>query len=412
MSTSYPFVSEQKLSDKLVSGAFLGNFKTAFKKITLRKCLLKLHLYISLWLGTLIVIAGLTGSLLVYEHTLDKWLNADMMSVAVGERWLPIADLVAIANRVSPIPEPPSHLQMPEDPSEALIVRYQAAAMPGHKGHNHHFHEVMVNPYSGQVLGDRDRNDALMTFILRLHFSLLAGDFGKLVMGITSLLTLVLTVTGIYLWWPKLGKIKQALLIKRNASATRFNFDLHKTTGIYTAIVMLAVAFSGVYFNLPQFFKPAVNFFSPLEEMPRGIKSTANGGTVIQPEIVKANIQATYPGIQIQRIFLPVGERGSYMISARQSDELRSKGSTSFWVDQYDGAILAVRDPKKFNAGNAFINLQLPLHNGEILGTPGRIAVLVAGFAPLVMMVTGLIHWLKKRKANRARRASLKAAAI
>ncbi|QSB00676.1 PepSY domain-containing protein [Methylomonas sp. EFPC1] len=145
--------------------------------------------------------------------------------------------------------------------------------------------------------------------------------------------------------------------------------------------------------------------------MPRGIKSTANGGKVIQPEIVKANIQAAYPGIQIQRIFLPVGENGSYMISARQSDELRSKGSTSFWVDQYDGAILAVRDPKKFNAGNAFINLQLPLHNGEILGTPGRIAVLVAGFAPLVMMVTGLIHWLKKRKANRARRTGLKAAA-
>jgi uncharacterized iron-regulated membrane protein len=95
------------------------------------------------------------------------------------------------------------------------------------------------------------------------------------------------------------------------------------------------------------------------------------------------------------------------MVSARQANEVRHKGGTMVWVDQYTGKILQVRDPNEFNAGDAFINLQLPLHNGEILGTVGRILVIIVGFAPLILMVTGIIHWLKKRKAKQIHNARL-----
>ena len=320
----------------------------------------------------------------------------------------PLWDLISAANQASPIKARPSYVTLPEEPNEALIVRYQIPAKDKEtKGMNHHFHEVMVNPYTGQVLGDRDRNDSLMSIILRLHANLLVGNPGKLLMGVTALLTLVLTITGIYLWWPKLSKIKQAFVIKRNASFTRFNFDLHKTVGIYTAIVMLSVSFSGVYFNLPGVFKPVVEYFSPLDGMSGmsammgGVKSKTDSGTMLLPETIITAVEAAYPGIQVQRIFFPANAEDSYRVSARQADEIRSNGSTIIWLDQYSGQFLKVRDPKKFNAGNAFINLQLPLHNGEILGTPGRLMVLITGLAPLLLMITGVIHWLKKRKAKK-----------
>ncbi len=372
------------------------------KKITLRKVLLKLHLYISLWLGAFLVIAGLTGSLLVYGTELDKWLNADMMTVAAGEKVRPLADLITIANQVSPIKSQPVHLQLPKQAEDALIVRYQVPMPAGknHHGHNHHFYEVMINPYSGQVLGQRDRNDAFMTIILQLHFKLLAGEIGKLIMGITALMTLILTLSGLYLWWPKLNKLKQALVIKRNASFTRFNFDLHKTIGFYTAIILFVVSLSGSYFNFPFLFKPAVNFFSSVTEMPRDVKSTATGSAV-RPESVLQQVTQRFPQAQIQRLSLPDNAKGSFMVSLRQANEIRHKGATMVWVDQYSGNILHVRDPNQFSGGDSFINLQLSLHNGEIFGTPGRILYIVAGFAPLLLMVTGIIHWLKKRHAKR-----------
>ncbi len=387
----------------------LNSFLSAVKKITFRKVLLKLHLYISLWLGAFLVLAGLTGSLLVYDHALDKWLNSELMVIEpVGEQTRSFADLIAVANQASPIKSAPAHLQMPSSSDEALIVRYQVPAEAGHKGHNHHFHEVMVNQYTGQVIGDRDRFDSLMSTILKLHFNLLSGDTGKLIMGITALLTVVLTITGIYLWWPKLNKIKQAFVIKRNASFTRFNFDLHKTVGIYTALIMFAVSLSGVYFNLPQIFRPAVNYFSPLEGMAPPVKSETNNGVAITPEMVIDIAQLAMPNLQVQRVFFPSNSEAAYQISGRQADELRSKGSTMMWIDQYSGKVLKVRDPHQFNAGNAFINLQLPLHNGEILGQTGRILVLIAGFAPLLLMITGVIHWLKKRNSSRVHKARLK----
>ena len=390
-------------TNKNIGKAFQG-----LKKITVRKILLKMHLYISFALGGFLVLAGLTGSLLVYGDELDQWLNSGIMQVTASQQRRPLIELIAAANLVSPIKSPPTSIVLPKEPEDALIVRYQMRMQGNMTGHNHHIHEVMVNPFTGQVLGDRDRNSALIPFILQLHYKLLADDTGKMIMGITALFSLILTITGIYLWWPKLSKIKQAFLIKKNASFTRFNFDLHKTVGIYTAVVLFAVALSGVYFNLPQIFKPVVNYFSPLVELPKKIKSQTTSGEPVPLETVIANVQTTLPGVQVQRITLPDGADGSFMVSARQTDEIRSKGSTTIWLDQYSGKILLVRDPKQFAAGNAFINLQLPLHNGEILGQAGRILVLITGFAPLFLMITGVIHWLKKRKANKIHIARLK----
>jgi uncharacterized iron-regulated membrane protein len=409
MSNVDPLLDKPKLGDLVFpANNTAGKMLSALKKITLRKVLLKLHLYITLWLGAFLVIAGLTGSLLVYSTELDRWLNPDLMQIeASAQPQHPVAELIAAANQVSLIKSPPAHLELPKAPDEALLVRYQVPMPAGHKGMNHHFYEVMVNPYTGQVLGGRDRDDALMTLILQIHHKLLAGDTGKLLMGITALLTLLLTLSGIYLWWPKLSKLKQAFIIKRNASFTRFNFDLHKTIGIYTAIVMFAVALSGAYFNLPFVIKPAVNFFSPLSEMPRNVKSEAATGVPMRAEDVLNTAAARFPDAQVQRLFLPADAAGSYTVTVRQSNELRHKGATMLWIDQYTGKILQVRDPNEFNAGDAFVNLQLPLHNGEILGTFGRILVIIVGFAPLILMVTGIIHWLKKRKAKKIHNARL-----
>lgn len=392
------------------SGSFPSRWIAAMRKLTLRTVLLKIHLYIALWLGVLLVLAGITGSLLVYKHAIDKWLNADMMQVVAQETYQPFLSLIETANQVSPIKDPPHHLYLPREADDAFVVRYQIKHPdPEHKGHNHHFYEVMVDPYTGKVLGHRDRDDALMTIVLQLHYKLLAGDTGKLIMGITALLTLFLTVTGIYLWWPKINKIRQAFTIKRNASSHRFNFDLHKTTGIYTAIVMFSVALSGVYFNLPQVFKPMIGYFSPLTEIPRDLKSRVTDNTVpITPEQALAKVTSHFAeGITPQRLFLPAETDGVYMATARQPTEFSSNGRTLVWVDQYSGEIIQVRDPHKLAAGDTFINLQLPLHNGEILGQPGQILVLIIGFAPLVMLITGVIVWLNKRRAKKFERLKL-----
>jgi uncharacterized iron-regulated membrane protein len=118
-------------------------------------------------------------------------------------------------------------------------------------------------------------------------------------------------------------------------------------------------------------------------------------------------VELAYPGIEIQRIYFPANTKDSYRVAGRQADEIRRSGATTVWLDQYTGKFLKIRDPKLFNNGTAFTNIQLPLHNGEILGDTGRYMVFITGIAPIVLMITGVIHWLKKRKAKTLHNARL-----
>jgi len=47
-----------------------------------------------------------------------------------------------------------------------------------------------------------------------------------------------------------------------------------------------------------------------------------------------------------------------------------------------------------------------PLHTGTLLGLPYRIALLIAGLAPLVSLVTGFILWRSKAKRSPSKGAS------
>ena len=389
--------------------ALSNKIKSFINKITLRKIFLKIHLYISLWLGAFLVIAGLTGSILVYEHTLDKFFNSESMLIEhPGNQSKSIAELINSANLQSPIKGAPSHIQLPTSPDEALIIRYQMPAEGNHKGHNHHFYELMLNQYTGEVIGQRDQFTSLMGLVLRLHFNLFADETGQLIMGITSLLTLLLIMTGIYIWWPKLKHLKAAFIIKRNSSPTRFNFDLHKTVGIYTALILFSVSLSGVHFNMPYLFRPIVNYFSPVDNMRAAVVSEKVMDVSISTETAINIAEQIFPGIEVKRVSFPANKTGVYMVMGKQIDEMSDKGTTILWVDQYSGKVLKVKDPHQLSPGNAFLNIQLPLHNGEILGEPGRVLVLIAGFAPLLLMITGVIHWLKKRRSKRLHDARFK----
>ncbi len=389
--------------------ALSNKIKSFINKITLRKIFLKIHLYISLWLGAFLVIAGLTGSILVYEHTLDKFFNSESMLIEhPGNQSKSIAELINSANLQSPIKGAPSHIQLPTSPDEALIIRYQMPAEGNHKGHNHHFYELMLNQYTGEVIGQRDQFTSLMGLVLRLHFNLFADETGQLIMGITSLLTLLLIMTGIYIWWPKLKHLKAAFIIKRNASPTRFNFDLHKTVGIYTALILFSVSLSGVHFNMPYLFRPIVNYFSPVDNMRAAVVSEKVMDVSISTETAINIAEQIFPGIEVKSVSFPANKTGVYMVMGKQIDEMSDKGTTILWVDQYSGKVLKAKDPHQLSPGNAFLNIQLPLHNGEILGEPGRVLVLIAGFAPLLLMITGVIHWLKKRRSKRLHDARFK----
>lgn len=105
----------------------------------------------------------------------------------------------------------------------------------------------------------------------------------------------------------------------------------------------------------------------------------------------------------------PDGKDGIYEVHKMQPGEANQRWARSkVWIDQYNGKVLAIQDPNQFTAGETLLNVMWPLHSGEAFGFIGRLLWCLAGFAPLVLYITGIMRWLQKRRAKQRINVGLK----
>ena len=372
-------------------------YDASLSKAQLRRWWLMVHRWLGLAVGLLFVFLGLTGSLLVFDHAIDEWLNPELLMTQGEGARRPLRELVARAEAAyaGEGSHHPVAVSAPRVPRGVWTVWFQSGSVeaPGFTG-------VYVDPITARVTGQRLWGEDLMSTIYRLHYTLLAGKTGEMIVGFTGLVLLISVCSGVYLWWPlwKSGW-RAAFAIRRGR---RFNYDLHKTVGIVAAPLLAVIAFSGVYLVFPEWVKPAVTMFSAETPPLLGLTSATRTGQAIAPEQAIEIALAQFPDARFCHFHPPQGDEGAYEVAVRQPHEAQqSFGATQVWIDQYTGSILAVRDTKDHTGADAFFAWQFPLHNGEAFGLAGRWIVFVAGLTPAVLYVTGFIVWWRKRKSRR-----------
>lgn len=371
-----------------------------------RNVWLRLHLYLGLSVGALLVAVGLTGSALVFMNELDAWLNPDLLTVAVpsegGTVHRPMAEIVAAAERVVEANSRMVAIMGPHSPEGVFSISFEQPDETQLR--------VFVDPYRAIVTNVRNFRTHqvippyLIDAIFQFHFTLLSGEIGQTIVAIGALLLLVSIVTGLILWWPLTSQWRQAFALRLPTNRVRFMFDAHKTFSLYTCLVLSAVLLSGVSMNLNKPFVRVIQWFSPTtRDVPaRLLSSPATGRTPIGAVEAWRIATSRYAGGQLYGIFPPSTPTGVYLVSHR-----RVPGLSAFWserwviIDQYSGEILSVRAPDgRLTAGETFLDWQWPLHSGQAFGMTGRVLVLASGLASLVIYVTGVLMWWRKRQAR------------
>ncbi|BBU63737.1 hypothetical protein MSC49_36720 (plasmid) [Methylosinus sp. C49] len=375
-----------------------------------RKLWLDIHLYIGLVVGAMLVVIGITGSILVFWHEVDAWLDPQLRIVTArpgGARdFAPLETIESAAAAAKPDGGRITHIWMPRDERSTYLVYYDLDGETRRFG---------VDPYKATTTADRlyySRSNpfrhALMGFLFQLHFSLLLSDLlddGGDTVGVMALLLIVSVLSGLYLWWPAPGKWKSALTLKRGARAERLNYDLHKLGGVYFAAVLLAVLMSGIYMNLRDPFVWVVDRVAPLTNggaFERKSEPAAGRSPIGFPQAIAA-ASALSPEGRIERVDFPDGERGAFTV---YQDDVPGVGrfirSRSLIVDRFSAAVTAIEDNAHGTAGDAFLRWQWPLHSGQAFGMTGRLLVLASGLLCPLLFVTGVIRWLQKKRARRA----------
>jgi len=372
-----------------------------------RKLWLKVHLWLGLLFGAYLAVIGLTGSILVFHDEIDEWLAPELMTVeppSETSAYRSLAAIIAASSAAMPSDAKQAFAVYPRNGYAAFRIRYALEATAGAT----EFWEVSVDPYRATVLGkrlrwatDRILPSTFIDFVFFLHYSLFLGENGELLVSLIGALSIISVLTGVLVWWPLTGKWRQAFTLKRKASAKRFVFDLHKTSGIYSTLVLLPVLFSGIYITEPKYLVPVVELFSPATYR-YWFQSDPNGaGPALGMADALAIADRLYPDGRTHMIYGAMQPTSTFTVCKNGIERAGSLLARRCVVmDKYSGKVLDVDDPTFGTAGEVFSQWQWPLHSGQAFGWAGRVSVCISGVILLILFVTGVIRWQHKREAR------------
>lgn len=369
-----------------------------------RSAWLSIHRWLGIALGVWFALVGLTGSILVFEDPIDAWLNPRLLTTAKRGPWLPpevIVERATDEHRLGRVEK----IRLPQAPGEVyrLTVRVSPARRVGAQRI-----EAMFDPVDGTLLGTRKVEALgfaaphLLKTVYEFHRNVLLGEFGSNIVGIAGLSLLTSALTGVVVAWPKKRAAWRRLVwVNPRANATRVFFDLHRSTGVVFALLLLLSTLTGATLVYLNYVRDLVSLFSPVAPFPT-VPWRAGDGAEPKPlgEIVAA-VQAAYPKRAISEIHGPPRQTGGYLVYLRGAGDEHRLGDTIVWVHPYSAEILVERSDRTRSGGETFMHWLYPLHSGSAFGTAGMVAMCATGLIPLALVATGLWVWLRKRRGER-----------
>ena len=216
----------------------------------MKKIFRKIHLWLSVPFGLIITLVCFSGAMLVFENEVNEWFRRDLYYVeTVKESPLPMDKLLEKVTTTLPDSVSVTGVSISSDPGRA----YQVSLSKPRRA------SLYVDQYTGEVKGKSERSGFFM-FMFRMHRWLLdsmnpgnEGIFwGKMIVGVSTLLLVFVLISGIVIWWPRTRKaLKNSLKITATKGWRRFWYDLHVAGGMYALIFLLAMALTGLTWSFP-----------------------------------------------------------------------------------------------------------------------------------------------------------------
>lgn len=355
----------------------------------------KVHIYLALLFGLLFVLMGLSGSLCVYRDELDAWFNPELYIAEPAAHKLSPDKILAAVRAAHPDRFGVWTLEMPRTAHGAVTAWFDKPRETIGAGYAPLM--VSVNPYTGEVLANRFWGQTLLTWLVDLHAQLQLENLGRQSVAWLAVFLMLSVLSGVYLWWPGWGNLLQALKIRHTAGLMRFLLDLHKLGGLACAGLLLLLAFTGFHLAYPSLLE-TLTASAGMGHGDAGPNVHSSAVPTNRPVNLSEAVlvaRGLFPSADVIRITTPWGENGTYRVNLRQHHEINQRHPlTSVWIDRWSGQIQAVQNPVKFSAGQGFISWLWPLHTGEAVGEVGRFIWCLTGLTPLLLLVSGIMHWL------------------
>ncbi|MEW6121454.1 MAG: sulfite reductase flavoprotein subunit alpha [Pseudomonadota bacterium] len=399
----------------------------------------QIHWFLGITAGIVLAVVGVTGGMLSFEDDILSLMNPGVMHVAPqpGGPLEPAALLEKI--RANAPGRTITAVTVSADPGTS--ARVTLAPLPGGPG-GPRGETRYVSPYDGTFLGDVKGQDFFRT-TMQIHRWLASGDVGKQIVGASTVALIVLSLSGLYLRWPRRwSDWKSWLPIDLSRRGRALFWELHSVIGTWVLPFYLLASLTGLYWSY-DWYRGAL---FDLTGTPRP-QQMGPGGPAQRPPAQGQGAPQAQPGApaqggQPQRgpggggpggggaprapldiaklwpVFLkesggysvatlrpPQGNAQTLTISYQTPDPAHERANNTLVLD----ASGAVREHRRYDAlpfGQKLMASIFVLHAGSYFGLPGLILMMVASLLMPLFTITGWLLYLDRRKKKRLVRAA------
>ena len=190
-----------------------------------KKILLKIHLWLSLPLGVIIMLICLSGATLVFKNEIRNALG--------------MPRVVAPHIKGDKGGKTDNAIKGKGAKDETASFRKEKAAAP------HQCSPAKDAPY-----GTTTKRD-FFSYVTKFHTGLMMGPVGKIIVTYTTLLFVFILISGIFVFLPRNGKqLCQRFKVEWGKGAKRRLFDLHVSLGWWALLWLMLLAVTGLGFGL------------------------------------------------------------------------------------------------------------------------------------------------------------------
>lgn len=357
---------------------------SAPRRGSLKRLWRNIHLWLGIGLLVLLVPIGLSGAILVYHDDIDAFMHTPRGTPAISAS-IDLARATESARRAAGEGFTPRSISIPDDARAPLTVSLSG---PQRQGERPARRTAYVDRSDAHVLELLDPRDSFFGFMHVLHGNLQIPNYGRDIVGWMGVAMLILSLTGLYLWWPRRGQWSRAFVWRR-APATSSN--LHYMTGFWICFPLAFVSLTGIYISFPQQGRAILSSVAPISERERG------GALMPNPQRSPSEIYAiatARPNATVDTISFPNARGRAWSVRLHEDGKA---APVTITIDDRTGAASVV-EPLTGDSISSWIRW---LHEGSYSGEIWRFVLFLTGIMPAVLGVTGVLVWLRQRRQRK-----------
>lgn len=209
-----------------------------------RKIFFWLHLLAGLIASLLIAILAFTGFVQVFEKELIAWSERDVRQIAPPSSETPRLALDELLRRAreSKSDGQPSGITVFAKPTAAVAIAFGRETV------------YYANPYTGEIRKPNTRMSDFIRLMERIHRTLGFSDkstapIGKTITGAASATFLFLSLSGLYLWWPRnwtWRSVRAVTVFNLRLVGKARDFNWHNAFGFWLSPIFILITLTAL----------------------------------------------------------------------------------------------------------------------------------------------------------------------